>query len=77
MVIPAKASLQKKDQKPHVIMAMTKASDRTQSAETLLVWHSSQFDESDSTVWTVTVWRVRTADGEQQTLQETIVMNSL
>jgi beta-lactamase regulating signal transducer with metallopeptidase domain len=74
-VIPAKAVLQKKDQKPHVIMA--KASNRTRQAETLLVLHSSQFDESDSTVWMLTVWRVRTADGEQQIFQETIVMNSL
>jgi BlaR1 peptidase M56 len=76
-VIPAKAVLRKKGQKPHVIMAKAKASDRAQSAETLLVWHSSQFDDSNSTVWTLTVWRVRTADGEQQTFQETIVMNSL
>jgi len=78
-VIPAKAVLQQKDQKPHVIVAKAKAFDRTQSAETLLVLHSTQIDESESNsvVWTVTVWRVRTADGEQQTLQETIVMNSL
>jgi beta-lactamase regulating signal transducer with metallopeptidase domain len=76
-VIPAKAALQKKNQKPHVIMAKAKSSDRTRPVETLLVLRSSQFDESDSTVWTLTVWRVRTADGEQQTLQETIVMNSL
>jgi beta-lactamase regulating signal transducer with metallopeptidase domain len=76
-VIPAKASPQMKGQKPHVIMAMAKASDRARPAEMLLVLHSSQFDESDSTVWMLTVWRVRTADGEQQTFQETIVMNSL
>jgi beta-lactamase regulating signal transducer with metallopeptidase domain len=76
-VILAKAVLQTKDQKPHVIMAKAKASDRKQPAARLLIWHSTQFDESDSTVWTFTVWRVTTADGEQQTLQETIVMNSL
>jgi hypothetical protein len=78
-VIPAKAVLQKKDQKPHVIMAKAKSSDRARPAETLLVWHSSQVDESESNsvMWTLTVWRVRTADGEQQTLRETIVMNSL
>jgi hypothetical protein len=56
---------------------MAKASDRKPSAARLLVLHSTQFNESDSTVWTFTVWRVTTADGEQQTLQETIVMNSL
>jgi beta-lactamase regulating signal transducer with metallopeptidase domain len=79
IVIPAKAVLQKKDQKPHVIMAKAKSSDRARPAETLLVWHSSQVDESESNsvMWTLTVWRVRTADGEQQTLRETIVMNSL
>ncbi|MCU1311261.1 MAG: peptidase BlaR1 [Candidatus Angelobacter sp.] len=76
-VIPAKAVLQKKDQKPHVIMAKAKASEQPRLTQTLLVLHSSQFDEPDSTVWTLTVWRVRTADGEQQTLQETIVMSSL
>jgi beta-lactamase regulating signal transducer with metallopeptidase domain len=76
-VIPAKAVLQKKDQKPKVMMATAKAFDRARPAATLLILHSSQFDESDSTVWTLTVWRIRTADGEQQTFQETIVMNSL
>jgi beta-lactamase regulating signal transducer with metallopeptidase domain len=75
IVIPAKASLQKKAQKPQVVTA--KASNRARPAETLLVLHSSQFGESHSTVWTFTVWRVTTADGEQQTVQETIVMNSL
>jgi len=77
MVIPAKAILLPPSRGPKATMVKVKACDRTRRAETLLVWHSSQFDESDSTVWTVTVWRVRTADGEQQTLQETIVMNSL
>jgi beta-lactamase regulating signal transducer with metallopeptidase domain len=87
-VIPAKAVLHKKSRTPKVMMA--KASDRTPKVvmakasedvsrltQALLIWHSSQFYGSDSTVWTLTVWRVRTADGEQQTLQETIVMNSL
>ena len=73
-VIPAKAALHKKNRALKV--AMAKGSDRTQPTETLLIWHSAQFDEANSTVWTLTVWRVRTADGEQ-TLQETIVMNSL
>jgi beta-lactamase regulating signal transducer with metallopeptidase domain len=88
MVIPAKATLRKKNRTPKVVMA--KASDRTPKVvmakasedvsrltQALLIWHSSQFDESDSAVWLLTVWRVRTTDGEQQTLQETIVMNSL
>jgi len=77
LVIPAKATLRRSSRGPKIVVAMAKASDRMQSAETLLVLHSSQFDESDSTVWMLTVWRVRTADGEQQTLQETIVMNLL
>ena len=74
-VIPVKTRSHRPSQKPWIVMA--KASDRARTAETLLVLHSSQFDESYSTVWTFTVWKVTTADGEQQTLQETIVMNSL
>jgi beta-lactamase regulating signal transducer with metallopeptidase domain len=74
-VIPAKATLHKKDRTPKLMMA--KASDRRAPAATLLVWHSPQFDERDSTVWTLTVWRVRSSSGEQQMIQETIVMNSL
>jgi beta-lactamase regulating signal transducer with metallopeptidase domain len=74
-VIPAKARLRKKNRAPKVMMA--KASDRGAPADKLLIWHSSQFDERDSTVWTLTVWRVRSASGEQQMIQETIVMNSL
>jgi beta-lactamase regulating signal transducer with metallopeptidase domain len=68
MVIPAKAVLQKKDQKPHVIMAKAKSPDGARPAEMLLVWHSSQVDESESNsvIWTLTVWRVRTVDGERK-----------
>jgi beta-lactamase regulating signal transducer with metallopeptidase domain len=77
MVIPAKATLRRSNRGPKIITVKAKAFDRTQSVETVLVWHSSQFDEFNSTVWTLTVWRIRTADGEQQTVQETIVMNSL
>ncbi len=74
-VVPAKVTLHKKNRTPKVMMA--KASDRSAPADTLLVWHSSQFDERDSTVWMLTVWRVRSASGEQQMIQETIVMNAL
>jgi beta-lactamase regulating signal transducer with metallopeptidase domain len=74
-VIPAKATLHNRNRTPKVVMA--KATDRSAPANTLLLWHSSQFDESNSTVWTLTVWRVRSASGEQQMIQETIVMNSL
>jgi len=75
VVIPAKATLRNKNRTPKVMMA--KVSDRGAPAGTFLVWHSSQFDESESSVWTLTVWRVRSADGEQQMIQETIVTNSL
>jgi len=74
-VIPAKASVHKKDRTPKVMMA--RASDRVSPAKTFLVWRSSQFDESESSIWTLTVWRVRSANGGQQMVQETIVMNSL
>jgi beta-lactamase regulating signal transducer with metallopeptidase domain len=79
IVVPAKATLRKRNRTPKVIMATAKASESMRPAEMLLVWHSTQIDESESNsvMWTLTVWRVRTADGEQQTLQETIVMNSL
>ena len=77
MLIPAKATLRKSNHTPKLVMA--KASERPLLTARLLVWHSSQFDESESSsvMWTLTVWRVSTADGAQQTLQETIVMNSL
>jgi beta-lactamase regulating signal transducer with metallopeptidase domain len=77
MVIPAKAILHQSNHSPKVLMA--KASGRSLLTARLLVWHSSRFDESESSsvMWTLTVWRASTADGEQQTLQETIVMNSL
>ena len=74
-VIPAKATLAKKNRAPRVMMAKT--SDRSAPTDTLLLWRSSQFDRRDSTVWTLTVWRVRSSNGEQQMVQETIVMNSL
>jgi beta-lactamase regulating signal transducer with metallopeptidase domain len=74
-VVPAKAIMHKQDRTPKVTMA--RWSDRRAPTDTFLVWRSSQFDESDSTVWTLTVWRVRSANGQQQMLQETIVMNSL
>jgi hypothetical protein len=86
MVIPAKATLHEGNHRRNVVMAkasdrkakivMAKATDSTQLAQTMLIWHTTQFNEANSTVWTLTVWRVRSADGEQ-TLQETIVMNSL
>jgi hypothetical protein len=74
-VIAAKAILHKQNRTPKVVMA--KAVDRSAPAATLLVWHSSRLGEQRSAVWTLTVWRVRSASGEQQMIQETIVMNSL
>ena len=84
----AKTTLHKKNRTPKVVLA--KAADNTSKVmtamasedgprrmQTLLVWHSSQLDPANSTVWTLTVLRIRSADGEQQTVQETIVMNSL
>lgn len=78
MVIPAKAILHQSNHTPKVLMAKGWSGHSLLTAR-LLVWRSSQFDESESSsvMWTLTVWRVSTADGEQQTLQETIVMNSL
>jgi len=85
---PAKTTLHKKSRTPKVVLAKAADStpkvvtamaseDATRQVRTLLVWHSSQFDSANSTVWTLTVWRIRSADGEQQTVQETIIMNSL
>lgn len=73
-VIPAQATMRKQDRTPRVTMA--KMSDRG-PANAFLVWHSWQFDETNSSVWTLTVWRIRSANGERQMLQETIVLNSL
>jgi beta-lactamase regulating signal transducer with metallopeptidase domain len=74
-IIPAKSTLHKQNRAPKVMMA--KASAETAPEHTLLLWHSSQFDQQNSSVWTLTVWRVKSANGEQQMIQETIVMNSL
>jgi hypothetical protein len=74
-VIPAKATLHRSNRSLHIVMA--KASDHSNPTTRLLVWHSSRYVESGSTVWTLTVWKVTTPNGERQTLQETIVMNSL
>ena len=74
-VIPARASLHNQNRAPKVVMA--KASAHTLPPETLLVWHTSQFDEQDTTVWTLTVWHIRSANGRPQVIQETILMNSL
>ncbi len=75
MIFPAKATLDRSNRSLQIVMA--KASHRPLPNARLLVWRSTRFDESNSTIWTLTVWRVTTANGEQQTLQETIVMNSL
>lgn len=71
----AKAALPQSPRSSKVVMA--KAAAGSLPTAQLLVWRSSQYDESDSTVWTLTVWKISTADGERQTWQETIVMNSL
>lgn len=74
-VLRAKATLHKENRAPKIMMAKTL--DRTAPADTLLVWHSSQSEERDLTVWTLTVWRVNSTNSGQQMIQETIVMNSL
>lgn len=74
-IVRAEAAPRKSGRATSVVMA--RASDRPMRNARLLVWHSSQVDELNEPVWTLTVWRVTTADGRQQTLQETIVMNSL
>jgi beta-lactamase regulating signal transducer with metallopeptidase domain len=73
-VIPAKASVHKLTPKPKVMMA--NADTRTkQPAQTLLVMRSSQTNSEGMPVWTLSVWRFTSADG--QTVQEMIVMNSI
>jgi beta-lactamase regulating signal transducer with metallopeptidase domain len=74
-VISARAILHKHNRTLKVMAA--KAADRRAPAETLLVWQSSRFDEQDSTVWMLTMWRVRSGNGQQQMIQETIVMHAL
>ena len=71
MMIPVKASAPKQNRLPRVTMA--KASERTPRPRTLLVIHSDPFDEYGPAVWTLSVWRVSSENGEQ--IQ--IVMNQI
>jgi hypothetical protein len=72
-VIQAKASIRPKDQKPQVVMA--KAAEQIKPAETLLLFRSTQIDETGTPVWSLSVWRMTTPSG--QTVQEMIVTNSI
>jgi beta-lactamase regulating signal transducer with metallopeptidase domain len=72
MVVPAKTKVHKANRAPRVVMA--KAPARNMPTERLLALHSTQVGTA---VWTLSVWQVTSADGEQQTIQEVIVMNSI
>jgi beta-lactamase regulating signal transducer with metallopeptidase domain len=74
-LIPAKARRPAINRAPKVVAA--KAAARTHLAETLLVMRSTQLDENGMPLWTLSVWRVKTAHGYQQMVQETIAMSAL
>ena len=74
MVIPAATRITK-NRAPNVVLA--KAAVRNHPAETLLVMRSTQLDENGAPVWTLSIWRIRTANGYQQMIQETIAMSAL
>jgi beta-lactamase regulating signal transducer with metallopeptidase domain len=88
--IAAKTALHKPDQALKVVMA--KALERKVPTATLVVLHSTrsystqfhsaqfystQFGESGSAVWTLCVWRTASDDGVRETVEETIVVNSI
>jgi beta-lactamase regulating signal transducer with metallopeptidase domain len=75
VAIPAKVTRPTMERAPKVVAA--KATVRSRPAETLLVMRSSQLDENGVPIWTLSVWRVRTANGYQQMIQETIAMSAL
>lgn len=62
-----------RNRNPKVTMA--KAVQQNRPAETLLVFHSTQVDESGMPLWSLSVWRTTAPNGE--TVQEMIVMNSI
>ena len=72
-MIPAKATNHKANRAPKVVM--TSAPAQITPPETLLVLRSTQYDPSGSALWTLSVWRISTADGQQQTIQQMIVVN--
>jgi hypothetical protein len=73
-VIRAKATLRKRDRKPKVMMA--KAEEHANHLrQTLLVMHSPERNAQGMPLWTLSVWRFTSSDG--QTVQEMIVMNSI
>jgi beta-lactamase regulating signal transducer with metallopeptidase domain len=74
MVIPAATRITK-NRAPNVVLA--KAAVRNHPAQTLLVMRSTQLDENGAPVWTLSIWRIRTANGYQQMIQETIAMSAL
>lgn len=72
-VVPAKAALRKVRHNAKLVAA--KAPANTVPAATWLVMRSTQVDSLGNAVWTLSVWRITSADGER--LQETIVMKVL
>jgi hypothetical protein len=73
MVIPAKATMHPRSRNPKV--ALAKDVQQNRPAETLLVFRSTQVDESGMPLWSLSVWRMTAPNG--QTVQEMIVMNSI
>jgi beta-lactamase regulating signal transducer with metallopeptidase domain len=73
-VIPAKANVHKSDRKAKVMMARAEAQTKP-PRQTLLVMHSADRNSEGMPLWTLSVWRFTSADGE--TVQEMIVMNSI
>ncbi|HKW16903.1 MAG TPA: M56 family metallopeptidase [Terriglobales bacterium] len=72
-VIPVRAMQRAHDHQPKLVIA--KAAQQNKPAETLLVFRSTQVDEFGVPVWTLSVWRMKSPNG--QTIQEMIVMNSI
>jgi beta-lactamase regulating signal transducer with metallopeptidase domain len=73
-VIPANAT-QRSIRRPHSDIFLTKASAQRQPSQTLLVLRSTQVDDFGMPLWTFSVWRVSSPNG--QTVQEMFVMNSI
>ncbi len=72
-VVPVKATSRKPKTSPNVMM--TKAQENTSRAATLLIIRSTQLGGDGVPVWTLSVWRVTSENG--QAVQQMFVMNSI
>ena len=74
MFVPAKAVSHTAQNVPKLVK--TSAPFIGSPIETLLVFHTTQFDESGAPIWRIAVWQI-TTEGERKTIEETVILDSI